>query len=638
MALFSRTSDFHSVDSSNMPRIFQSTAFLLMSSTAALAQKPIYDIILRNGMVIDGTGSKPFAADIGIRNGYVTRVGDMKSATAPVDLDVAGLIVAPGFINLHSHATPAAAGTAANMLTQGVTTEIVNADGAGNLDITKALNDFGSQGLAVNLGAYVGFNSTWTSVMGRTDRRPSSGDLQMMRDLLTSGLKQGAWGVSAGLDYKPGYFARTEEVIAVVKAAAPWRTNFPNHDRLTPESKYSSLAGHAETMEIGEKAGIMPVITHMKVQGYEQGSAAKAVAAMQASGAVADLYPYLAGQTGLGSLFVPAWAVEGTREDMLRRFADPALRPRIIHDIEDAIKARVLTPDNIDIPSKGRKFTDYMKEMNAGAGETMLRILEKEQPSAIITFGKEEDLIELMRYPGSAISCDCGASEVYPGMHPRYFGTFPRVLGHYVRETNSLTLEDAVRKMTGLPASIAGMIDRGFLAVGMPADITVFDAAKIIDHATYAQPTAVSGGVRHVLVNGQFALLDGAVTGAKNGRKLVRTANMPSRRMSPAQTRSISARGKTYQLNLTQNAGDRRAQGTFRFLDPRSGLETVAQEAGQLQVAGNWATFTARSGDQALQVIVDASNPMNPEPTMRIDFNGEFRLAIKPEQLSIRIK
>ena len=615
------------------------TILLACTATDVFAQPQTYDIILRNGRIIDGTGAKPYLADVAIRNGFIQRIGSLTTAKATADLDVDGLIVAPGFINLHSHATPIGVRTAANMLTQGVTTEIINADGGGSTDIASALKEFSTNPIAVNLGAYIGFNSAWGSVMGRADRRPSGDEIQKMRDLLTANLKQGAWGVSAGLDYKPAYFARTAEVIAVMKAATPWRTNFPNHDRLTPESKYSSLAGHAETIEIGQKSGVMPVITHMKVQGFEQGSAAKAVAAMQAGSAVADVYPYLAGQTGLGALFVPAWAVEGSREDMLKRFSDPALRPRIAKEIEEAIRARVLTPDNIDIPSKQRKFTDYMSEMNAGAGETMIRILEKEQPSAILKFGLEADLIELMRFPGTAISCDCGASEVYAGMHPRYFGTFPRVLGHYVREAKALTLEDAVRKMTGLPASIIGMVDRGFLAVGMAADITIFDPNTVIDHATYEQPTLASDGIRHVLVNGKFELLDGVVTGEKSGRTLLRTANMPSRPMRMTeQTRSVVAKGKTYQLNISQSPGDRTAHGTFRFLDPRSGNETNVAEMGQLQATGNWASFTARTVDQVLLVIVDAANPMNPDATIRIDMDGIHRLAIKPDQLTIRAK
>src|SRR5579863_9129542 len=258
--------------------------FLLAGLTAG-AQPATYDVILRHGTVIDGTGARRYRADVAVRNGYIARIGDLRAAHAAVDLDVSGLVVAPGFLNIHSHATPAGVRTAVNMLTQGVTTEILNADGGGSTDIARQLADLRSGGLAVNLGAYAGFNSIWTAVMGRADHRPSTDDLQKMRDLLIANLKEGAWGVSAGLDYKPAYFARAEEVISVVKAAAPWRTNFPNHDRLTPESHYSSLTGIGETIEIGEKAGLMPVVTHMKVQGKEQGKAPKALAMMRAAAA-----------------------------------------------------------------------------------------------------------------------------------------------------------------------------------------------------------------------------------------------------------------------------------------------------------------------------------------------------------------
>lgn len=505
---------------------------ITLFTTLLLAQD--YDVILRNGMAIDGTGAKAVRADVGIVGGHIRKVGNLKSAKAKLDLDVRGLTVAPGFINLHSHATPDGVASAVNMLTQGVTTEIINADGYGTKSNDEQLRMFAAKGLAVNLGANTGFNYAWGAVMGNADRRPTAAEIEQMRQIIEDNLKQGAWGVSAGLDYKPGYFAKTSEVISIVDVARRWRTNFPNHDRLTPESKYSSLAGIAETIEIGSKAGLMSVITHMKVQGREQGSAAKAIAMMTSGpNVVADIYPYLAGQTGVGALFVPGWAVAGGRDAMLKRFADPELRPRIAKEIEEAIVARMLTPANIAIPSRRKMFTDYMREMNAGAGETMIRIYEQEErpPAAIMTFGKEEDLIALLQYPGAAVSCDCGASLEFPGMHPRYFGTFPRVLGHYARDVKAMALEEAVRKMTGLPASIAGMTDRGFLAAGMAADIVVFDVAAVRDRATYEAPTLASEGVRHVLVNGMLALRDGKSTGAQGGVVLRRGEHMPSRAM-----------------------------------------------------------------------------------------------------------
>jgi hypothetical protein len=373
----------------------------------------------------------------------------------------------------------------------------------------------------------------------------------------------------------------------------------------------------------------------MKVQGREQGSGPKAVALMRDASAkghetVADIYPYLAGQTGLGALFVPAWAVAGGRDEMLKRFRDPELRARIIREIEEAITARILTAENIDMPSKKRRFSDYMLEMNAGAGETMIRILETEHPSAILKFGAEEDLITMLQYPGSAVSCDCGAMPPTAGMHPRAFGTFPRVLGHYVRETKALTLEDAVRKMTGLPASIVGISDRGFLAVGMAADIAVFDPATIIDHATYEQPLLPSEGVRHLLVNGRVALRDGQATGEKAGLTLARLENMPSRPMRMEGSRSLTVKAGSTSVDFKQAAGVK-ARGAFRFVDPTTKEEVHLTETGLLQTAGKWASFTGlartKSGteDQAVTVIVDGANPMNSKPGLFVQMEGGRR-------------
>ena len=218
---------------------------------------------------------------------------------------------------------------------QGVTTEIFNADGGGAADLEEQLPALKDAGLAINIGGYIGFNAVWQTVVGNTDRRPNPEEIERMRGMINEALGYGAWGVSAGLDYKPGYFARTEEVIKVVDVARPMRTNFTNHDRITPESNFSSRTGVNETIAIGQKAGLVPVVTHMKAQGREQGTAGDILASMRQATrrghyTAADAYPYLAGQSGLGALMIPAWAQEGGREAMLKRFADPEQRARII--------------------------------------------------------------------------------------------------------------------------------------------------------------------------------------------------------------------------------------------------------------------------------------------------------------------
>ena len=267
----------------------------------------------------------------------------------------------------------------------------------------------------------------------------------------------------------------------------------------------------------------------------------------------------------------------------------------------------------------------------------MIRILEKDSPSAILKFGSEADLLAILRFPASAIACDCGASEVRPGMHPRFFGTFPRVLGHYVRETGTLTLEDAVRKMTGLPANIIGLVDRGFLAAGMAADITVFDPATVIDRATYQQPTLPSEGIRHVLVNGRIALRDGKVTGEQGGRILSRSEHMPSRTQRTLQARSLSVRTREIKVELSQPAGAP-ARGTFHVAGFRiTGL-------GLLQVDGNWASVTGRAivegVDRAVLLIVDGSDPLHPAPVVEVELEGGRRIQaqLQPGEYKIAVR
>ncbi|HWI19275.1 MAG TPA: amidohydrolase family protein, partial [Vicinamibacterales bacterium] len=495
----------------------RSLLLLVLLGAVLDAQAPAFDIILRGGTVIDGSGNPRFVADVGVRNGFIVSIGDLSSGLARETIDAKGLVVAPGFVNIHSHASPDALPTAVNMLMQGVTTEIFNADGNGPLDVSGQMTRLSEPGLGVNIGGYIGFNAIWQQVVGSVDRRPSPEEIQRMRGMITTGLEQGAWGVSAGLDYKPGYFAKTEEVIKIVDVARPARTNFTNHDRITPESNFSSKVGISETLAIGEKSGMVPVITHMKVQGREQGSATPILASMATATkrghyAAADAYPYLAGQSGLGSLIIPGWAQEGGRDAMLKRFADPEMRARIVKEAEEAMSARFGGPQGVYLPRTQQELTAVMKEMNAGGGETVVRILEQTgDPGAILRFGAEDDLIKILKDPATSMACDCGASTA-TRVHPRFYGSFPRVLGRYVREQKIMTLEEAIRKSSWLPASTIGMSDRGLIAAGMAADVMVFDPDTIIDHATYENPALPSEGVKFVLVNGVMALKDGVAT------------------------------------------------------------------------------------------------------------------------------
>jgi N-acyl-D-aspartate/D-glutamate deacylase len=368
-------------------------------------------------------------------------------------------------------------------------------------------------------------------------------------------------------------------------------------------------------MAIGMKSGLVPVVTHMKAQGREQGSADELLASMaqatrRGNYTAADAYPYLAGQSGLGALIVPAWAVEGGRAEMLKRFANPATRAKIIAEAEQAMTARFGGPQGVYLPRTQQELTAVMKEMNAGAGETVLRILEKGDPGAILRFGIEEDLVNILKDPVTSMACDCGATNATGGMHPRFFGSYPRVLGRYVREQKIMTWEQAIRKSSWLPAATIGMTDRGLLAIGMAADIAIVDPDTVIDRATYERPALPSEGVRFVLVNGKMALEDGRPTGDKSGSALFRTNNMPSRPVNDGM-RTLRANGtiggKRLAINLTHRAGGREAAGSLTL----DGFEPV-KKFGVLQTANGWASVTTvDDAGRALEVIVDTHDPAN---------------------------
>ncbi|MBY8821603.1 N-acyl-D-amino-acid deacylase family protein [Sphingomonas colocasiae] len=586
-----------------------SAAALAFAAPAMAKDAPEYDIVIKGGTIVDGSGLPGYRGDVAIDDGHIVAIGDIGPARAAKTIDAAGLVVSPGFINLHSHAEPDAVSTAVNMLTQGVTTEMINADGGGGSDIATQLPAYASKGLAENIGAYTGFNAVWRDAMGDRDLRPTEAQIASMRAALEKNLKAGAWGVSSGLDYRPAYYAKPEEVISIVSVAKPWRTNFPNHDRLRPEDNLSSFKGMEETVSVAEQAGLVPVITHIKSAGKERGNAAnvlKMVSAASARGAwtAIDIYPYLAGQTALQAFLVPGWAADGGRDAMLARFKDPAIRPKLVEAAEYAMATRLGGAEGIALPDLNKRLTDIMAEEKIGAGEAVLRTLEREPfVRANMTFGLEDDVITFLKYPDTAVACDCGAAITNRG-HPRYYGSFPKVLGHYVRDTGAITLEDAVRKMTALPAAIVGMVDRGRIAPGMRADVTLFDPKTVRDHATFDKPTLPSDGIRHVIVNGVASFVDGAATGAKSGAVLLRDTHMPSRPMNAATAaRSVTATAKSadyaVSFQVAQASGQRQASGTIRLTDAKSGTVWTADRLGVLQTTKGWGSLTAILRDKA---------------------------------------
>jgi len=602
-----------------------------------------YDIIISGGTIVDGSGIVGYQADVGIKDGYIYAIGDLSRATARRRIDAHGLIVAPGFIDSHSHANEALLPTPLSALSQGVTTEILNPDGGGPTDIADQLRRLEANGLGINVGVMIGFNAAWSAVVGPDDRRPTPEEIEAMRAIIAKGMEDGALGVSSGLFYAPAVFSTTEEGIQVSEAAKQWRAVYSTHMR---NENFGILASMTETMDIALGSGLTPDITHMKIASpYTWGKAADAVGIIKQANAsgifmTASVYPYTASSTSLTAI-VPPWVQEGGRAAMLERFADPVLREQIAREIESFMRIRVRTADQVYFPQQGLTLAEEAERMGGvSIGEATIRILEVGNRSTIFHFGSEADLATLLANPYATVASDGGVTDS-AAVHPRRYGTFPRVLGRYVREQGILSWQDAVRKMTGLPAAFLGLVDRGFIAVGMAADLTVFDPRTIIDHATFDNPKQYAEGVHYVLVNGQVAFEQGNLTGVTPGIALRKHPNAPSRPMNPPHlvqaigTGSVSLRDPDIQWNdvnfdfaLRQLPDDARATGFFRMKDWANDLELVSVDLGKLQVADGWASFTGLglvNGQElrVFRVIVDEQDPfLNGKTSVSIWVHG----------------
>ncbi|ALG09352.1 N-acyl-D-amino-acid deacylase family protein [Kibdelosporangium phytohabitans] len=605
-------------------------ATLVLSSPAAAyaSPKPELDVIIHGGKVFDGSGAPGRFADVGIKDGRIHRVGDLRRAGARSRYDAAGQYVTPGFIDVHAHTEtgPPLAG-AKSALTQGVTTETLGPDGSGPFEIDKELRRLDKDEKGINVAPYVGFNSVWEATMGELDTRPTAAQSAQMRARIENGMRQGAWGVSGGLGYTPASYARTNEVIDVVRGARPWRAFFTDHMR---DETNLVVESTKEDIAIGEAAGLMPEITHMKVAGPRNwGKSAtmlRLLGEARASGTHAggDVYPYTAAATGL-AFYVPAWAQDGGTAAMLARFADPALRPRIDAEVTAFVIDDVGTPDKVSTPELGNKtIAQFMAEYgNVTIGEAVMRILAAHNGNvlAVMHIGSEDDLARFITDPFVAFSSDGGVTESAQ-THPRHYGSYPRVLGRYVRERGLLTWEEAIRKMTGLPATMVGMVDRGYLAEGMAADVTVFDPKTIADRATFDNPKQYSAGVRWVFVNGKLALANGEPTRASAGQALRRAASMPTRPQNAGKDLAVGAAGVVRPADgggaillaaLSQRAGDRVASGTVVVVGPMGVLRS--ERLGRLQTTGGWFSVSgigrlADGSERAFTLTVDERDPL----------------------------
>ncbi len=497
-----------------------------------------YDIIIKNGIIYDGTGQSPVKKDIAIKGDKIISIDDLQNAVAKKIIDADGMSIAPGFIDLHAHiGNLLEMPLAESSMRQGITTALGGPDGGGPSNFESYLNSVNETSIGINVGYQVGHNQLRGRVMGYENRDPNTRELNHMQRLVEEAMLAGAFGLSTGLAYLPGTFSKTGEVIALARVAAYHRGFYTSHIR---DESLGLIAAVNEAITIGDKANIPVVLTHHKALGAamwgESKTTLKMVDAANRSGLdiQIDQYPYTASSTGMAVL-IPTWAMAGGRDAFLERISDQELRDSIkkgiIHKIINVrvgyeIERLQFRKFSWKPELEGKTMADWTRMENLeptpeNAAELIIQAQINGGAQMIYHVMEDGDVNRIMAHPKTMIASDGSLST--PGKnhpHPRSYGTFPRVLGHYVREKNVLTLEEAINKMTGLPAKLLNFKDRGLVAENYYADLVIFDPAEVKDNATFEDPHQYPSGIKFVIVNGSIAIEDEELTGATGGKLL----------------------------------------------------------------------------------------------------------------------
>jgi len=543
---------------------------LLVSSPGPVTDAaPEYDIIIRNGRVVDGSGRAAFNADVAIRGDRIARIGNLRGAKAKRVIDAGGLVVAPGFIDMlgQSEQFVLIDPRAMSKVMMGVTTEITG-EGESiapvNDRILKEQEDFNrrfnltvdwrtlreyfsrlrNQGAGINLGTFVGATQVREYVIGYDDRPPTAAELEQMKRLVADAMKDGALGVSTSLQYVPARFAKTDEIVELAKVAHQYGGIYITHQRSEANAIDDSMK---EVFEIARRANIPAEIWHFKTAYRKNWGRMPEmlrrieVARRQGLKITANVYPYVAGSTSL-SACLPPWALEGGTDRMIARLNDPAIRQRLKKEITTDSKdweniylgsggpsgILIASVVNRDLESsQGKRLSEIASAQNKDPLNALFDfiIADHGQTGAIFFMMSEDDMKAALKSPLVSICTDNGARAIDGPLagsksHPRGWGTYPRILGHYVRDEHLMPLEFAIHKMTGLPASNVGLQQRGLLRQGYFADVTIFDPKTVIDRATFEEPNQYPVGINYVIVNGQIEVDNGQRTPALAGRAL----------------------------------------------------------------------------------------------------------------------
>jgi N-acyl-D-amino-acid deacylase len=512
----------------------------LLASGALAAQPAAYDLILRNGRVIDGTGSPWYRADLAIKGDSIVRIAPSISEPAGRTIDVAGLVVAPGFIDIHTHARRGIfeVPTADNYVRQGVTTLVEGPDGSSPLPLRPFYDKLTARRFTPNFASFVGQGSIRSAVIGEANRPATPDELEKMRQIVRQGMEDGAFGLSSGLFYVPGTFTPTAEVVELARVAGRMGGIYISHMRDEARGVVDSVR---ETIAIGEQGGLPTQVTHHKVIGKmfwgRSVETLKLVDEARARGvdATIDSYPYTASSTSITAALLPAWAQEGGRSELLKRLDNRETRERIKAESAGLIRNERGGGDPRNVVAASCQFDPSLAGKNLAeittkrglpvtienAAETAMWIVMEGGCQGIFHAIGEDDLQRILVHPATMIGSD-GEVAIFGRNvpHPRSYGTFVRVLGRYVRELKVLSLETAVQKMSAFPAQRLGLSDRGVLKQGLKADIAVFDPARVADTATFEKPHSYAAGVSTVIVNGEIVFEKGAMTAVRPGRVL----------------------------------------------------------------------------------------------------------------------
>ena len=509
--------------------------FLLLPGAAAAQYR--YDILIRNGKIIDGTGNSWYYADLAIKDGSIVSIQKNITADAAQIIDATGLIVAPGFIDVHAHIETSIFDrpTADNYIYDGVTTVITGNCGGSADNLQNFFYRIDSTGVSVNVASLVGHNTVRRLVMGEDNRLADAAEQQKMEQRVQQAMKDGAVGLSTGLIYLPGMYSNTAEVVGLAKTAAAGRGVYASHIRNEENNVADAIN---EAINIGKLANIPVEISHFKVNGRSNWGRSKETLALVEQArkdgydVTIDQYPYTASSTNLG-VRLPDWALGGGTDSLKMRIHDPVLHKQIVAGMLEQLKKynyknysyAVVAYHSADTSLNGKSITEInrlkgRKSNAAEEAETILDIMLAGGAQMIYHGMDENDVRYFMKYPFNMIGADAGVATGKGMPHPRGYGSNARVLGKYVREEKIITLEEAIRRMTSLPAQKFQFKDRGILREGMAADIVVFNEATVADLSTYQQPHQFSIGFSYVLVNGKAVIAASKHTGIKSGKVL----------------------------------------------------------------------------------------------------------------------